>query len=152
MQPNSSSIDGSVQYLNPKGLLKNPAFTQAVVVTGSVKTVYIGAQNAVDASRNIIGKGDIAAQTEQVLKNVQICLEAAGAQPEHLIQWNIYIVQGQAVQPGFEVFQRWWGDRPDPPLNSVLFVAGLGHPDFLLGIDAIAVVPQVVEERKGARR
>jgi len=144
MQPNSSPIDGSVQYLNPQGLLKNPAFTQAVVVTGSVKTVYIGAQNAVDASRNIIGKGDIAAQTEQVLKNVQICLEAAGARREHLIQWNIYIVQGQPIQPAFEVFQRWWGDRPDPPLNSVLFVAGLGHPDFLLGIDAIAVAPQVV--------
>jgi enamine deaminase RidA (YjgF/YER057c/UK114 family) len=133
---------GSVQYINPDSMIRNPAFTQVVAVTGPVKTVYVGAQTAVDASGAIVGKGDIAAQTEQTLKNVQTCLEAAGARLEHLIQWNIYIVQGQPIQPAFEVGQRWWGGRPNPPANSVMFVAGLTHPDFLVGIDAIAVVPQ----------
>ncbi len=134
--------NGIVQYINPEGLLKNPAFTQLAVVSGPVKIVYIGMQNAVDASRNIIGKGDIAAQTEQVLKNIQICLDAAGARPEHIVQWNIYVVEGQPIQPAFAVGQRWWGNRPNPPLNSVIIVAGFTPPDFLIGIDAIAVVPQ----------
>ena len=141
MGSDSSMSPGSVQYLNPDGLPRNPAFTQAAVVHGAVTTVYIGAQNAVDAARGIVGKGDIAAQAEQVLKNVQICLEAAGARPEHLARWNIYLVQGQPIQPAFEVFQRWWGGRPNPPLNTVLFVAGMPHPDFLLAIDAVAVIP-----------
>jgi enamine deaminase RidA (YjgF/YER057c/UK114 family) len=61
---------GSVQYINPDALPKNPAFTQVVAVTGPAKTVYVGMQNAVDGARNIIGKGNIAAQTEQVLRNV----------------------------------------------------------------------------------
>jgi enamine deaminase RidA (YjgF/YER057c/UK114 family) len=98
-------------------------------------------QNAVDAAHNIIGKGDIAAQTEQVLKNIQTCLDAAGAKRDHIIQWNIYVLQGQPIEPAFAVGQRWWGNLPNPPLNTVIFVAGFSPPDFLVGIDAIAVVP-----------
>ncbi len=135
-------MSGSVQYINPDDLIKNPAFTQVVAVTGPVKTVYIGMQNAVDASRNIIGKGDIAAQTEQVLKNLQACLDAAGAKREHIVHWNIYIAQGQPIQPAFEAGMRWWGNRPNPPANSVIFVPAFTPPNFLVGIDAVAVVPQ----------
>jgi len=45
------------------------------------------------------------------------------------------------LQPGFEVFQRIWGDPPSPPLVTVLIVAGLANPEFLLEIEAIAVIP-----------
>ena len=75
---------GQVQYLNPDALNKNPAFTNVIVVTGSVKTVYIGGQDAVDASGAIIGKGDLKAQTAQVLKNIQLALSAGGARVEHV--------------------------------------------------------------------
>ena len=133
---------GQVQYINPDGLPKNPAFTNVVTVTGPVKTVYIGGQDAVDASGAIVGKGDLKAQTEQILKNIQAALAAAGAQPEHVIKWTIYVVQGQSVQDGFAAFQSVWGNPPNPPVITVAFVAGLGHPDFLAEIDAIAVVPE----------
>ena len=133
---------GQVQYVNPDALNKNPAFTNVIVVTGSVKTVYVGGQDAVDASGAIIGKGDLKAQTEQVLKNIQVALAAGGAELEHIIKWNLYVVQGQPLRAGFEVFQRVWGNRPNPPAISMLFVSGLAHPDFLVEMDAIAVVPQ----------
>jgi enamine deaminase RidA (YjgF/YER057c/UK114 family) len=135
-------MKGNVQYLNPDGLPKNPAFTNVVTVTGLVKTVYIGGQDAVDASGAIVGKGNLKAQTEQILKNIQAALAAAGAQPEHVIKWTIYVVQGQSVQDGFAAFQSVWGNPPNPPVITVAFVAGLGHPDFLAEIDAIAVVPE----------
>jgi enamine deaminase RidA (YjgF/YER057c/UK114 family) len=133
---------GHVQHLNPDALIKNPAFTNVIVVTGAVKTVYVGGQDAVDASGAIIGKGDIRAQTEQVLQNLQTALAAAGAKLEHVVRWNVYVVQGQSLQPGFEVFQRIWGNRPNPPTITGLFVSGLAHPDFLCEMDAIAVVPE----------
>ncbi len=135
-------MKGSVQHLNPDGLHKNPAFSQAVVTSGNVKTVYVGGQNAMDASGNIVGKGDIKAQSEQALKNLQTALAAGGAKLEHVVKWNVYGVQGQSPLPGFEAFRRAWGDRPNPPTITVLFVAGLANPDFLVEIDAIAVVPQ----------
>lgn len=134
--------EGSVRYINPADLIKNPAFTNVIVVTGNVKTVYVGGQDAVDASGAIIGKGDIKAQAEQIFKNLQTALEAGGAKLEHVIKWNVYVVQGQSPQPAFELFQRVWGNRPNPPAITVLFVAGLAHPDFLCEIDAVAVVPQ----------
>ena len=132
---------GKVEYINPEGL---PAFgyTNVVVVTGNVKTVYIGGQDAVDASGNIVGEGDIAAQTEQILKNMDTALSAAGARPEHVVKWTIYILQGQQIERGFAVFQRWWGNRPNPPAVSGVFVAGLARPGYLVEIDAIAVVPE----------
>jgi enamine deaminase RidA (YjgF/YER057c/UK114 family) len=134
-------MKGTIAYLNPDGLHRNPAFSQLVVVTGNVKMVYVGGQNAVDASGGIVGVGDIAAQSEQALKNVEIALAAGGARLEHLVKWNVYIVQGQPLLPGFEAFQRAWGNRPNPPAITGLFVAGLAHPDFLVEIDAIAAVP-----------
>ena len=133
---------GSVKHLNPEGLHKNPAYSQAVVVTGDVKTVYVGGQNAVDASGEVIGKDDIEAQAEQIFKNLETALAGGGAKLDHVIKWNIYVVQGQPPQPAFEVFQRVWGNRPDPPLITLLFVSGLAHPDYLAEIDAVAVVPE----------
>ncbi len=132
----------AVQYLNPETLHQNPAFTNVVVVTGSTRTVYVGGQDAVDVNGMVVGKGDIRAQTEQIFKNLQAALAAGGAQLEHVIKWNIYVVQGQPLQAGFEVFQQVWGQRPNPPAITGIFVAGLAHPDFLVEMDAVAVVPE----------
>jgi enamine deaminase RidA (YjgF/YER057c/UK114 family) len=104
----TTSTHGQVQHLNPDGLSKNPAFTQVVAVTELVKTIYIGGQDAVDVSGAIIGKGDIKQQAEQVLKNLQTALGASGAELEHIIKWNVYVVQGQPLRPAFEVFQQTW--------------------------------------------
>lgn len=138
----SAKAEGTVQYLNPDGLHQNPAYSQVVVTTGNVKTVYVGGQNAVDETGAIVGKGDIKAQAEQIFRNLQIALAAGGASLEHVIKWSVYVVAGQPPQPAFEVFQRVWGNRPNPPLVTVLFVSGLANPDFLMELEAIAVVPQ----------
>src|SRR5262245_28685161 len=87
-----TSVHGLVEYLNPEHLHKNPAFTQVISVSGPVKTIYVGGQNAVDVQGNIVGKGDIKAQAQQVLANIHQALAAAGAGPEHIIKWNVYLV------------------------------------------------------------
>ncbi len=131
-----------VQYVNPQTLNKNPAFTNVVVVGGSVKTIYVGGQDSVDKSGTIVGKGDIQAQSAQVLKNIQAALAAAGADLHHLVKWNMFVVQGQDLRAGFAAFQKVWGNRPNPPAITFAFVAGLANPDFLIEMDAIAVVPE----------
>ena len=133
---------GSVHYIDPDSLNKNPAFTNVVVVEGNVKTVYIGGQDALNASGEIVGKGDIVAQTEQILANVRAALAAGGARPEHIIKWNIYVVEGQSLQAGFAAFQNAWPQTPNLPAITGVFVSALAHPDFLVEMDAVAVVPQ----------
>ena len=132
----------SVRFINPDSLNNNPAFTNVVVVEGNVKTVHIGGQDAVNASGEIVGKGDIVAQTEQVLANLRAALVAGGAELEHIIKWNLYVVEGQPLQAGFAAFQNAWPEVPNPPAITMAFVSGLAHPDFLVEMDAVAVVPQ----------
>ena len=130
----------TVRHLNPEGMHRNPAFTQAVVVEGPARTIYVGGQNAVDANGQIVGVGDLGAQSEQVFANLTTVLAAAGATLHDVIKWNIYTVQGQDVRPALEVFQRFWGREAAPPVITGVFVAELAYPQFLVEIEAVAVV------------
>lgn len=84
-----------IKHINPDGLSKNPVFSQIVTTQGNGRTVYIGGQDAVNRQGEIVGKGDIAIQTEQVMENLQIALSACGATFENLVKLSIYVVQGQ---------------------------------------------------------
>jgi enamine deaminase RidA (YjgF/YER057c/UK114 family) len=131
-----------VLYINPDTLLQSQAFTNVVVVRGNARTVYIGAQYAIDVEGNVVGKDDLQAQVAQVLRNLKAALVAAGAEPRHVAKWTMYIVQGQAMRSAFGVFPQEWGHGDKPPAITMLYVAGLLNPDFLVAMDALAVVPE----------
>ncbi len=136
-------MDNQIEFVNPDGLSKNPAFSQVVTTHGNGKTIYIGGQDAVDSQGNIIGKGDLGKQTEQVMENIQTALQACGATFENLVKLTIYIVQGQNLIAGFQASQKYLGHLKHPPAISGLFVAALTNPDYLVEIDAIAFVPDL---------
>ena len=141
-EKSEDDMKGTVSYLNPEGLHRNAAFSQVVVASGPTRTVYVGGQNAVDTSGTIVGKGDIGAQAAQVARNLQVALASADARVEHVVKWTVYVVQGQPVGPAMGAFQQVLGPLPNPPTISVLFVTGLAHPDFLLEVEAVAIVPE----------
>jgi enamine deaminase RidA (YjgF/YER057c/UK114 family) len=129
-----------VRHLNPEGLRRNPAFTNVVTVSGPSKRVIIGAIDPVDEHGALVGAGDLVAQTEQIFRNLEVMLGAAGARLEDLVIWRIYVVAGQDLRPAAEVAMRVWGRRPNPPANNVVFVAGLAYPGSLVAMEAEAVV------------
>ena len=131
-----------IQYLNPEGLSKNPAFSQVVSTEGRGKTIYIGGQNAVNAAGEMIGKGDIGRQTEQVMENLQTALSACGAGFQNLVKLTIIIVQGQDLNQGFKASQKYLGGLEHPPAVTGFFVAALAHPDYLVEVEAIAFLPE----------
>ena len=135
-----------IEHIDPDGLSKNAAFSQIVVTHGTGKTIYIGGQNAVNAHRETVGKGDIGVQTEQVMRNIQTALSACNADLNDLVKLTIFIVQGQDVNLAFRVSQQFMGNMGHPPAISTVLVAGLAHPDFLLEIDAIAFTGQEIGE------
>ena len=139
MEKNTQS---EVTYLSPDGLYKNPAYSQLVVTKGPMKTIYVGGQNATNKEGQIVGKGDIKAQAIQTLNNLNIALAAGGASLDNVIKWNIYIVAGQDSRVAFEALQEDLKKMPHPPIITGVYVAALGQPDFLLEMDAIAVVPE----------
>lgn len=133
-------MTNQIKYINPEGLMKSPAFSQAVTIGGEGKTIYIGGQNAVNAKGETIGKDDIAAQTEQIMKNIGVILESVGADYKNLVKLTIYIKQGENVQKAFEASQKYMPKIGDPPLVTALFVAALGNPEYLLEVEGIAFV------------
>ncbi|WP_439489953.1 RidA family protein [Algoriphagus sp.] len=135
-------MSGEIQHINPDGLPKNPAFSQIVTIQGSGKTIYIGGQDAINEKGEIIGKNNIAEQTEQVMNNLQTALSTCSANFENLVKLTIYIVQGQDLYSAFQTSQKFFGQLSNPPVISVLIVAGLANPDFLIEIDATAFIPE----------
>jgi len=128
----------SVRHINPAGLSRSPAFSQAVVVEQPAKTIYIGGQNGVDANGKVVGP-TVGEQTSQALRNLATILESEGASLANIVRWSIAVVDGHPLTEGVAAFQQIWNPADPPPAITVHVVAGLG-PGFLVEIDAIAVL------------
>lgn len=120
-------------------MFDSPAYSQGIEVSGVSSTVYIGGQNSVDKDGNIVGKGDFALQCRQALTNVKTVLEAADCTVDNLVKLTIYYVKGNDPRLGFAAFQEVFGLVSIPPTITVVEVHGLGVPDYLIEVDAIAV-------------
>ena len=108
------------------------------------KLVYIAGQVSVDSSGNLVGKGDAAAQTRQVLRNIGHVLAGAGADFSDVVEFTTYVVGRPSVQ-GYlqgrsEVYPDLYPNGDFPP-NTLLVVAGLVNEDFLVEIKAVAALP-----------
>jgi enamine deaminase RidA (YjgF/YER057c/UK114 family) len=131
-------MNASVELISPEGLIQNPAFSHVAITKGNGETIYIGGQNAITKEQEIVGKGDIAAQTEYVLKNIEDILDACNATLDDLFKLTIYIVQGQDVRKGFQGAQKFLAKLKKPPVITGVIVAGLANPDYLVEIEAVA--------------
>lgn len=130
----------NINYINPDNMVKPRGYSHAIAVSGNRKTIYIGGQNAVDGNGIFIGNGDLKKQTEQILSNIEKILQCENAKPDSIVKLNIHILQGQNPLDGFQAFQEKWGNKIFPAI-TVVFVAGLGRPEWLAEIDAIAEIP-----------
>jgi enamine deaminase RidA (YjgF/YER057c/UK114 family) len=128
----------STRHINPEGLHRSPAFSQAVVVEQPAKTIYIGGQNGVDADGKVVGP-TVGEQALQAFRNLATILESEGASLANIVHWRIATVEGSAFDEGLAAFQQVWNPADPPPAITVHVVSGLG-PDVLLEIDAVAVV------------
>ena len=131
-------MNNNIDFVNPDQLLKSPAFSQAVITKGQGNTIYIGGQNAITKDLVIVGKGDIAVQTAHALENIETALVACNASIHDLFKLTIYVVQGHDLQKGFGGAQAFLKKLNHPPVITVVLVAGLGNPDYLVEIEAVA--------------
>jgi enamine deaminase RidA (YjgF/YER057c/UK114 family) len=128
----------SVRHINPEGLHRSPAFSQAVVVEQPAKTIYIGGQNGVDSDGKVVGS-TLGEQARQAFRNIVTILQSEGASLANIVHWRIAAVDGNSIDEGVAAFQEVWNRADPPPAITVHFVAGLG-PEFLVEIEAVAVV------------
>jgi len=127
-----------VKRTNPPDLTKPTGYTHIVEVTGPNRTIYISGQIAYDKNGNVVGAGDMKAQAEQVFKNLQVALAAAGAKFSDVVKMNSYITDMSKVQAVRDVRAKYFGDAT--PASTFVQVAGLVRPELLLEIEVIAVI------------
>ncbi|MDX1995492.1 MAG: RidA family protein [bacterium] len=137
-----------IQRLSPDTMHKNPAFAQLATVSGGMTLVFVGGQNGVTKDGKLVGR-DVVTQSEQALRNVQLALEAAGATFHDVVKFTIYLVQGHSLQDAYGAVGRVIPKDVPPATVSVLIVAGLANPDYVIEIEAVAAVAAVaaVENR-----
>jgi len=112
-----------------------PFFSQAVKV-GSM--VFVSGQLSRDAEGNVIGKGDMAAQTRQVILNIERVLRAAGAELRHVVKLTAFMTDMARAPEAWAVREEFFAAHP--PASTGVEVNRLTHPDFLIEIEAIAVI------------
>ncbi len=127
-------------HIRPDGLANNPAYTQVVTAHGS-RTVYISGQVSLDAEGNTVGAGNLGAQTAKVMANLEIALEAAGATFDDVAKITTYVVNYQPSDRAVIAAARAPYFTPgSPPASTLVGVAALAAPDWLIEIEAIAVL------------
>ncbi|OQW57109.1 MAG: translation initiation inhibitor [Proteobacteria bacterium SG_bin9] len=129
-----------VEYPRPAGLMINPAYSHVAVASGT-RTIYTAGQVATDENGAVVGAGDIGAQTEQVLRNLVLALEAGGATFADVVKITTYVVNYKPEHRPIIAKARapFFAGRT-PPASTLVGVQALAAPEWLIEIEAIAVV------------
>jgi enamine deaminase RidA (YjgF/YER057c/UK114 family) len=98
----------TIDPINPETMAAPRGYSHAIAIAGNHKTVHIGGQNAINQACELVGKGNLQQQTEQVLSNIEKIIQKAGGKLENIIKFNIYLLQGQNPAAGFAAFQQKW--------------------------------------------
>jgi len=112
-------------------------YSHVVSVDGG-RSIFVSGQLARDAAGNIVGVGDMAAQIEQVGENLRACLLAAGASLDDLVRTTTYTTDIDEYFRHTEVRMRYFSAAM--PTSTTVEVKRLSHPDFLVEVDALAIV------------
>ena len=125
----------AIERIQPDGLTKPPAYTQ-VVKSGNI--VHIAGQTSQTAEGQIVGVGNIEEQAEQVFSNLEIALESVGATWANVVKITTFLTRREDIEGYRAARQRHIPN--DPPASTLLFISGLAHPDYLIEIEATAVL------------
>ena len=129
----------TLRLINPDNLPTPPTYTHVVVATGS-NLVFVAGQEPEDEHGNLVGLGDLAVQAHQVFANLGRALAAAGARPDQVARITIFVVRHRPEYlPVIEDARAaLFGDHK--PADTLVGVETLARPEYLIEVDAIAVV------------
>jgi enamine deaminase RidA (YjgF/YER057c/UK114 family) len=109
------------------------------VIVEAGRLLFVAGQTARDKGGNIVCKGDAAGQARQILENMRKVVEGAGGQMDDVAKLTVFITDIRYREAVGRVRQEFF--RSDPPASTLLVVAGLADPEFLVEIEAIVPLP-----------
>lgn len=129
----------ALTFRQPDALAKPIGSYSQVIEVTSGKLVFIAGQTAVDAQGKLVGKGDIAAQTRQVMENLKTAVEGAGGSLRDIAKLTIFTTDLPAFRQHTGDLRKAYFPR-DYPTSTLVEISQLAHPDFLVEIEAVAAI------------
>ncbi len=129
----------SIVRINPPELGTPPGYSQ-IVEASAGRIIFIAGQTALDRDGNVVGKNDFAAQAEQVFRNLDIALQAAGCTAGNLVKLTVFLTDMDNLARYREARNRFFGlvTPPAAPAVTLVEVSKLYGADFMIEIEAIA--------------
>lgn len=129
-----------LEFSNPPGLCKTHGWTHVVATTGG-RTIHVSGQVGVNDRGEVVGRGDLKRQTEQAFENIQTALAAAGATFQNVVNTRLYVVGLKPEQvPIIREVRGRYINAEHPPASTLVGVSALVGPEWLIEIEATAVV------------
>ena len=129
-----------LKHHSPPGLVHNPNYSHTVVASGG-RTVYIAGQVPTDADGKVVGGSDLGAQTTQVMHNIGLALKAAGATYADIVKITTFVVGYKPeLRPIIGKARSAFFEGIEPPASTLVGVSALAAPEWLIEIEAVAVV------------
>ena len=107
-------------------------------VSGGQRMIFVSGQVPRDREGNLVGKGDMAKQIEQVGENIKACLEAAGATLDDLVKITSFTTDIDEFFRNAATRNRYFGAAL--PASTAVEVRRLADPDWMIEIEATAIV------------
>jgi len=143
----ASSLSAQTEFLKPAGLAPAHGYTHAVV-TKPGKLVFLSGQVANDPAGQLVGKGDLKAQTEQVFANLKTALTAAGATFDDVVKITWYVKGYKSEDlPVLRGVRDKYVNTAAPPASTLVGVASLFQDDYLVEVNAVAVTGKKAEKK-----
>ena len=104
------------------------------------RVLHLAGQVGVDEDWNLIGPGDMVAQSRQVLQNLKVILNSVGGEMDDIVSVIVYVTEMEPLMAVHEVRKEFFSEPY--PASTLVQVAALVKPEFLIEISAVAVIPE----------
>jgi enamine deaminase RidA (YjgF/YER057c/UK114 family) len=132
--------DVGIELVRPPQLAGEVPYAYAAVARGATTLVFTAGACPLDPAGNIVARGDVAGQAEQVMENLKAVLQAAGAGLRDVVKTSVYVATHERddLVTAWQVVRRHFGDHDVP--GTLLGVTVLGWPDQLVEVEAVAAL------------
>lgn len=125
----------SKSYSNPETISQPRGFSHVVKVG---ETAYIAGQVSAARDGSVVGKGDPEAQVRQIWHNIEAAVKSVGGTLQDVVKTTTYVTNIQYGDAVRKVRQELFPTQA--PTSTLLVVSGLASPDYMVEIEAIAVI------------
>ena len=128
----------TIQRYGADGVYDPPTYSQAVRVTGAQTILFLAGQVAYDRDGGVACRGDFKGQAREALRAIKALVEAGGGTMDSIVKVNVYVTDIRYRADWAPVREEFFGKKL--PASTLIATPALAHPDWLIEVEAIAVV------------